>query len=73
MEALGAIVRWNQADRTFDCACYGSRFDCYGRVINGPANRDLARLWELEAPLHTRKPASEFAGAMGGMPRSAGW
>ena len=55
---LGAIVRWNQADRTFDCPCYGSRFDCYGRVINGPANRDLARIWELEAPLHRREPAS---------------
>ncbi|HEU5217939.1 MAG TPA: FAD-dependent oxidoreductase [Gemmatimonadales bacterium] len=48
---LGSIVRWNQADRTFDCPCYGSRFDCYGRVINGPANRDLARIWELEAPM----------------------
>jgi Rieske Fe-S protein len=45
---LGAIVQWNQADRTFDCPCYGSRFDCYGKVINGPANRDLARIWELE-------------------------
>lgn len=49
---LGAIVTWNQADRTFDCPCYGSRFDCFGRVINGPANRDLARVWELEAPQH---------------------
>lgn len=54
---LGAIVRWNQADRTFDCPCYGSRFDCYGRVINGPAHRDLARIWELEAPMHTTEPA----------------
>ena len=53
---LGAIVRWNQADRTFDCPCYGSRFDCYGKVINGPANRDLARIWELEAPLHRPEP-----------------
>lgn len=70
---LGAIVRWNQADRTFDCPCYGSRFDCYGRVINGPANRDLARLWELESPLHTREPASEFAGGMGDLPPHAGW
>jgi len=54
---LGAIVRWNQADRTFDCPCFGSRFDCYGSVINGPANRDLARVWELEAPMHRPVPS----------------
>jgi nitrite reductase/ring-hydroxylating ferredoxin subunit len=57
---LGAIVRWNQADRTFDCPCYGSRFDCYGKVINGPANRDLARIWELEAVLHTPETAGDL-------------
>lgn len=55
---LGAIVTWNQADRTFDCPCYGSRFDCFGKVINGPANRDLARVWDLEAPLHRPLPAT---------------
>ena len=54
---LGAIVRWNQADRTFDCPCFGSRFDCFGSVINGPANRDLVRVWELEAPMHRPVPS----------------
>jgi len=57
---LGAIVRWNQADRTFDCPCYGSRFDCYGKVINGPASRDLARIWELEALLRTPETAGDL-------------
>jgi glycine/D-amino acid oxidase-like deaminating enzyme/nitrite reductase/ring-hydroxylating ferredoxin subunit len=39
---LGCVVHWNSAERTFDCPCHGSRFDCAGKVINGPANTDLA-------------------------------
>ncbi len=38
---LGCIVRWNRAERTWDCPCHGSRYDRFGVVINGPANRDL--------------------------------
>ena len=38
----GCPVSWNSTEKSWDCPCHGSRFDRYGRVINGPANRDLA-------------------------------
>jgi glycine/D-amino acid oxidase-like deaminating enzyme/nitrite reductase/ring-hydroxylating ferredoxin subunit len=38
---LGGIVGWNESERTWDCPLHGSRFDRYGRVVQGPANGDL--------------------------------
>lgn len=38
---LGCVVSWNSTEQSWDCPCHGSRFDKFGGVINGPANRDM--------------------------------
>lgn len=38
---LGCPVSFNTAERSWDCHCHGSRFDVDGRLLQGPAVKDL--------------------------------
>ncbi|MDP8962156.1 MAG: universal stress protein [Actinomycetota bacterium] len=41
---LGCTIGWNDAAKTWDCPCHGSRYSHSGEVIQGPAQRDLMRI-----------------------------
>ncbi|AFH63737.1 FAD-dependent oxidoreductase [Paenibacillus caseinilyticus] len=41
---MGCEVEWNEAERSWDCPCHGSRFAYNGDVIEGPAKRSLGQV-----------------------------
>ena len=41
---LGCELEYNNAERSFDCPCHGSRFNFDGKVIEGAATTDLIKI-----------------------------
>lgn len=40
---MGCALKWNRAERSWDCPCHGSRFSGEGGLLDGPATGDLGR------------------------------
>ncbi|MFA4960492.1 MAG: FAD-dependent oxidoreductase [Candidatus Pacearchaeota archaeon] len=38
---MGCILNWNSAEKSWDCPCHGSRFTPDGKMINGPAIKNM--------------------------------
>jgi glycine/D-amino acid oxidase-like deaminating enzyme/nitrite reductase/ring-hydroxylating ferredoxin subunit len=48
---LGGVLKWNPAEKSWDCPLHGSRFDAQGRVLCGPAIDGLRAMPEdAESP-----------------------
>ncbi|MFY9613644.1 MAG: Rieske 2Fe-2S domain-containing protein, partial [Tissierellaceae bacterium] len=39
---MGCELKWNKAERSWDCPCHGSRFTYDGDIIQGPAVKPLS-------------------------------
>lgn len=49
---LGCVVQWNNDEKSFDCPCHGSRYSKEGKVMNGPAKKDLEEIEITEKMEH---------------------
>lgn len=38
---MKCIVAWDDKNKNWVCPCHKSKYDPYGKIINGPAKRDL--------------------------------
>lgn len=38
---MGCALKWNEAENTWDCPCHGSRFTKDGKLLDGPATKNI--------------------------------
>lgn len=38
---LGCELTWNSDEKSWDCPCHGSRFDYEGKLLDGPAQKEI--------------------------------
>lgn len=41
---MGCQLEWNPDEESWDCPCHGSRFDVEGKLLNGPAQKNLDKI-----------------------------
>jgi glycine/D-amino acid oxidase-like deaminating enzyme/nitrite reductase/ring-hydroxylating ferredoxin subunit len=67
---MGCYVNWNEAEKSWDCPCHGSRFAPCGDVLNGPAVENLAsEEYDENVPMNPERyeyPEGETVNPLGG-------
>lgn len=38
---MGCRMYWNETEQSWDCPCHGSRYEKNGKILDGPAQKDL--------------------------------
>ncbi len=58
---LHCDVSWNNAEQSWDCPCHGARYSMDGKVMTGPADRDLEQITLGDTDTDDKKPHQSSA------------